>query len=363
MSGFNRNNTYVAIMAGGIGSRFWPGSRVARPKQFLDILGVGKSLIQLTYERFLKLCPKENILIVTNGLYKDLVKEHLPDITDNQILCEPSRNNTAPCVAYTSFKLKNLNPDANFVIAPSDHIILKEDAFIDYLKKGLDFTAQNDALVTLGIKPSRPDTGYGYINYHSENQGGIHKVAQFREKPDLETAKTFLESGDYLWNAGIFLWNVNSITKAFQKHASEIYDILSTGDGFYNTPNEQAYIDEKYPTTPSISIDYAIMEKADNVYTIPSEFGWSDLGTWGSLHAEGSKDENDNVINGENVLTYDTSNCLVRVPKDKLVVLKDMEDYIIIDEEDVLLIYPKSKEQEIKFITENIKKVKGEVFL
>ncbi len=347
------NNTYVAIMAGGIGSRFWPASRVQRPKQFLDIMGVGKSLIRLTFERFLKLCPAENIFIVTNGIYKDLVLEHLPELGENQILCEPSRNNTAPCVAYTAFKLYDLNPNANFVVAPSDHIILKETDFIDYLKKALDFTSRQDALVTLGIQPTRPDTGYGYINF-SANGSAIHKVVEFKEKPDLNTAKTYLASGNYLWNAGIFVWRAAAVLRQFQQHATEIYTILKKGDTYYNTPAEQAFIDKAYPTTPSISVDYAIMEKSSNVYTIPSEFGWSDLGTWASLYAEAPKDADGNVVNGE-ALTNAVSNCLIRLPKGKLLVAKGLDDFIIVDEGDVLLIYPKSKEQEIKAVTQMIK--------
>lgn len=358
----NKNN-YVAIMAGGIGSRFWPASRVNRPKQFLDIMGVGKSLIQLTCERFLQLCPKENIFIVTNGIYKDLVKEHLPYLTDNQIICEPSRNNTAPCVAYTAFKLHELNPDANFVVAPSDHIILKEKAFIDTVRKGLAFTAENDALCTLGIEPTRPDTGYGYIKYDPNETNGIHKVDRFTEKPDFDTARLFVSSGNYVWNAGIFLWNVKSVLSAFKQHAPEIHEILGAGKAHYNTSEEQSFIDINYPKTPSISIDYALMEKAQNVYTIPSEFGWSDLGTWGSLHAESNKDENNNTVNASRAMLVDTQDCLIRLPKNKLAVIKDLKDYIIVDEGDVLLIYPKSKEQEIKKITGEIKADQGEAYL
>lgn len=346
---------YVAIMAGGVGSRFWPASREAKPKQFLDILGVGKSLLQLTYDRFLKLCPKENIFIVTNAIYRDLVREHLPDLTDNQILCEPSRNNTAPCVAYTAFKLQNLDPNANFVVAPSDHIILNEDAFISSLQKALDFTAQQDALVTLGIRPNRPDTGYGYINFKKEGNNGIHKVIQFTEKPNLEKAKAFLESGDYLWNAGIFVWTAGAVLHALQQHAGDIHRILQEGQLHYNTPSEQDFINQAYPTTPNISIDYAIMEKADNVYTIPADFGWSDLGTWASLHAEATHDERQNVIHAGEHLLFDTQNCLIRAPKNKLVVIKDLDGYIVVDEGDVLLIFPKAKEQEIKQITEAVK--------
>lgn len=357
------SKNYVAIMAGGIGSRFWPGSRVSRPKQFLDILGVGKSLIRLTFERFLKVCPKENIFIVTNKMYKDLVKEHLPELTDNQILCEPSRNNTAPCVAYTCFKLEDLEPDANIVIAPSDHIILDEVNFTKTVNQGLDFVSQNEALLTLGIQPSHPNTGYGYINFAKANDNGVHKVVKFTEKPNLETAEAFIEDGNYLWNAGIFIWNVKTILKSFHQNAPEIYDILKEGKSAYNTASEQDFVDEAYPTTPSISVDYAIMEKAENVYTIPSAFGWSDLGTWGSLYIESEKDEQNNVINGNQVNLDEVSNSLIRMPKDKLLVAKGLDDYIIIDEEDVLLIYPKSKEQEIKSVVENIEKTGGKQFL
>lgn len=342
-------------MAGGIGSRFWPGSRVTRPKQFLDILGIGKSLIRLTFERFLPLCPPENIFIVTNKIYKDLVKEHLPELTDNQILCEPSRNNTAPCVAYTAFKLLNINSKANFVIAPSDHIILNEAEFIQTLQKALDFTAKQEALVTLGIQPINPNTGYGYINYDKDSATGIHKVLQFTEKPNLERAKQFLASGNYLWNAGIFVSSVAAMLNAFQQYAPTIHEILGAGTTQYNTAEEQAFIDKAYPTTPSISIDYAIMEKAQNVYTIPSHFGWSDLGTWGALYHEMPKDAHNNVINAEHTLINDTTNSLIRIANNKLAVIKGLDDYIIIDEKDVLLIYPKSKEQEIKQVTKQLK--------
>jgi mannose-1-phosphate guanylyltransferase len=359
----NNSNTYIAIMAGGIGSRFWPASREARPKQFMDILGVGKSLIRLTFERFLKLAPAENIFILTNAMYKGLVLEHLPELTEDQILCEPSRNNTAPCVAYTALKLHNLNPEANFVVAPSDHVILDEDTFVETLQKGLDFTAQNDALLTLGIQPTRPDTGYGYINYEKDAENGIHKVIRFTEKPKLEKAKKMLESGDYLWNAGIFVWRTKAILTAFQSHAASIYEVLSKGDKFYNTPDEQGFINENYPLTTKISIDFAIMEKAKNVYTIPSSFGWSDLGTWGSLYAESEKDEQGNVLNAETILLDDVQNCLIRAPKNKLLVLKGLDNFIVIDEGDVLMIYPKDKEQEIRKVTETINSSENKTFL
>ncbi|MCC7465227.1 MAG: mannose-1-phosphate guanylyltransferase, partial [Saprospiraceae bacterium] len=313
-------HTFVALMAGGVGSRFWPGSREARPKQFLDMLGVGKSLLRLTFERFLPICPADRIFIVTNAAYKDLIKEQIPEISDNQILCEPSRNNTAPCVAWTAFKLASIDPNANFVIAPSDHIVLKENAFLEKIETALQFAAQNDALITLGIQPSRPDTGYGYIQMGQEQQPGIFRVKRFAEKPDLTTAQEFIASGEYLWNAGIFIWRASSILAAYRELASDIYGILEKGSDRYNTTGEQAFIDEAYPATPNISVDFAIMEKAQNVYTLPAEFGWSDLGTWASLHAEYEKDDHGNAIQG-NVIALDTSSSLIRIPEGKLAVV------------------------------------------
>lgn len=359
----NNEHTYVAIMAGGVGSRFWPGSREAHPKQFLDMLGVGKSLLRLTFERFLPICRPDHFFIVTNAAYKDLVKEQLPELGEDQILCEPSRNNTAPCVAYASFKISALDPQANIVIAPSDHVVLKEQAFLDKINRGLSFASSHEALVTLGIQPSRPDTGYGYIQFQSESDGGVHKVLRFTEKPDLATAMEFVTSGEYLWNAGIFIWNVGAILQAFKNLAPDIFDILEKGSGKYNTAEEQAFIDEYYPTTPNISVDFAILEKADNVYTIPSEFGWSDLGTWASLHTERPKDENDNLLQGDTILAIDSDNCLVRAPSGKLVVVKDLSDFIVVDTGDVLLIHPRSKEQEIKQLTAQVKALYGEKFL
>jgi mannose-1-phosphate guanylyltransferase len=351
------SNDYVAIMAGGVGSRFWPGSREARPKQFLDMMGVGKSLLRLTFERFLPIIPKENVFIVTNEAYKTLVLEQIPEISEKQILCEPSRNNTAPCVAYAAMKIANLNPKANMVVAPSDHIILKEEAFLNHISSALNFAASKSALVTLGIEPSRPDTGYGYIQYDKKAKNGIHDVQRFAEKPNLDTAKAFLASGDYLWNAGIFIWSVKSVLEAYKTHANEIFNILTKGAKHYNTSEEQNFINKYYPTTPNISVDFAIMEKADNVYTIPANVAWSDLGTWGSLYAECEKDSQGNVLQGsKNLIALDSSNCLIRTTAGKLVVLKDLDDYMVIDEADVLLIHPKHKEQEIKKLTEIVKK-------
>lgn len=347
-------NTYVAIMAGGIGSRFWPASRAERPKQFLDILGTGKSLLRMTFERFLHVCPASHIYVVTNARYRQLVKEHLPELSDQQILGEPSRNNTAPCVAYTAFKLQALDPEANLVVAPADHVILQETAFVRQVEKGLAFTAKNDALLTLGIQPSRPDTGYGYIEIGAAAQNGIHEVASFQEKPDRTTAERYLQQGNYLWNAGIFIWRVKHLLRAFQRHAPEIHQILGDGKDAYNTPGEQDFVDTAYPTTPNISIDYAIMEKADNVYTLPSDFGWSDLGTWTSLHAQLPKDKNENAVTGDRVHLTDTQNSLIRTPAGKQVVITGLDDFIIVDEGDILLIHPKSREQEIKAIVQQL---------
>jgi mannose-1-phosphate guanylyltransferase len=359
-------NHYVAIMAGGVGSRFWPASREAKPKQFLDILGIGRSLLQMTYDRFLPLIPKENIFIVTNEMYADLVKEQLPDITNNQILSEPSRNNTAPCLAYTAFKLENLNPNAIFVVASSDHFILNEGAFLENISMALDFSETNDALVTLAIKPTSPNTGYGYVqfNRNDANDDGIFKVKSFTEKPNLETAKEFLAAGNYLWNAGIFIWSVKSLLKAYKKHATEIYDILEQGGNAYNTEGEQKFVNEYYPKTPNISVDFAIMEKANNVYTIPGTFTWSDLGAWNALYGESTKDDAGNVLLGEQILASDLTNCLVRVENpEKLVVLRGLDDFIVVDDGNALLIYPRAKEQEIKQVTEILKKTGKKLYL
>lgn len=337
-------------MAGGIGSRFWPASRTANPKQFLDILGVGKSLIRLTFERFQKLCPTENIFVVTHEMYKGLVLQHLPELDETQVICEPSRNNTGPCVAYTAFKLHDLNPDANLVVAPSDHVILKEDIFIEKLEMALAYTAAHEAIVTLGISPTRPDTGYGYIHFAKEGQDGIHKVLSFREKPDLEKAKSYLSTGDYLWNAGIFIWSTKTILKSFSELAPSIHNLLNAANGVYNSPNEVAFIAENYPKTPNISIDYAILEKSPKVHTIPAEMGWSDLGTWVSLYEESIKDETRNVVQTKTALLSNVKNSLIRTPPGKLVVIEGLENYIIVDEGNALLIYPKEKEQEIKLV-------------
>jgi mannose-1-phosphate guanylyltransferase len=346
-------DTCVLIMAGGVGSRFWPKSRNHFPKQFIDILGTGKSLLQLTYERFLKICQEDQIYILTNKDYSDLVAEQLPSVLKANILLEPSRNNTAPCIAYATYKIAQLNPDANIVVAPSDHLILKEEIFINKITQALDFSAENDALLTLGISPTRPDTGYGYIQYQN-GLGEIKKVSAFMEKPILSKAEEYLASGDYVWNAGIFIWSANSLKKAFERHAEEIATLFESGMPFYNTDNETKFIEEYYPQSPNISIDYAILEKADNVYTIPADIGWSDLGTWASLHAVGEKDSENNMVNLDKINLKDTSNCIIHLPHDKAAVIRGLEDYIVVDDGEVLLIYPKSDEQEIKQVAKEM---------
>jgi mannose-1-phosphate guanylyltransferase len=349
-------HNYIFIMAGGIGSRFWPKSRNTYPKQFIDILGVGKSLLQLTYERFLKVCPAENIFVVTNTTYKDLIIIQLPDISSGNILCEPSRNNTAPCIAYAAFKILAKDPEACMVIAPSDHFILHEDIFVRDIKRALEIVTVENILLTLGISPTRPDTGYGYIKFDKIDGNGAHKVIQFTEKPVLEKAMEFVNSGDYVWNAGIFIWQANAILSAFETLSPEIYTLFKQGEAVYNTKDEQVFVDGYYPESPNISIDYAIMEKADNVYTIPVDFGWSDLGTWASLHQVADKNAgNKNVVAGGESQLEDTEDCIIHLPKDKLAVIRGLKDFIVVDDENVLLIYPKSAEQEIKKITEQLK--------
>lgn len=360
------NNTYVGIMAGGAGTRFWPASREDRPKQFLDILGVGKTLLQMTYERFLKVCPKENIFIISNEKYSDLIKEQLPDIEDHQILEEPVRRNTAPCVAYAAHKIHALNENANIVVAPADHFIQNEEIFIDIISKALTY-AQNieNSLLTLGIRPTRPDTGYGYIQM-GEQEGeerNLHLVKTFTEKPDLEIAQTFLASGDFVWNSGIFIWSTKSILNAYETYLPEMNEIFVEGKYKYNTSEEKAFIKKAYPLSKNISIDYGIMEKAEKVLVIPGDFGWSDLGTWGSVYDKLMKDDKENVIIGKNVMTFDTSNSIVNVPHDKLVILDGLDDYIIVESDDILLVTPKSKEQNIKQLLTKIRQNKGDEYM
>jgi mannose-1-phosphate guanylyltransferase len=358
------SNHYVAIMAGGIGSRFWPMSRTSYPKQFLDILNMGRTLIQGTYDRFSKFIPKENIYIVTAEEYVEIVKEQLPELPVANIVSEPSRKNTAPCIAYISYKLKVRNEKGSLICAPADHIILDEMAFTKVCLEALSFVNEHKALITLGIKPTHPNTGYGYIQFEQQPASdNVYKVKTFTEKPNAELARTFVSSGEFLWNAGIFVWQVNNIVKAFQKYQPELAEVFETHLAHYNTPKEKEAIDKIYPQCTNVSIDYAIMEKADNVYIIPSSFGWSDLGTWNSAHENMEKDYLGNAVAGSDVMVIDAKDNMVHVPNHKLVLLQGMNDYIIVDTEDVLMICKKDKEQEIKQYVAEVKRNKGDKYL
>ena len=340
------NNNYVIIMAGGIGTRFWPFSRTSNPKQFHDVLGTGKTLLQQTAERFEDICPKENIYVVTSSDYIDLVQQQLPYLATGQILAEPCRRNTAPCVALASYKIAQQNPDANIVVAPADHIILKEKEFEKKIKIALAAASKADILVTLGISPSRPDTGYGYIQYVPE-EGEVKKVKSFREKPQLALAQEFLASGEYVWNAGIFIWSSKAIIKAFEEYAPAIHQIFEQGNAVYFTDKENEFIDQAYQTCQSISIDYAIMEKAQNVHVVLGDIGWSDLGTWKSLYEISDKDQHQNVVDGK-VLLYNVKDSIIKTPHNRLVVVQGLEGYIVAEYDNVLMICQKDQEQKVK---------------
>jgi mannose-1-phosphate guanylyltransferase len=357
-------NHYVAIMAGGIGSRFWPMSRVSYPKQFLDILGTGKTLVQQTYHRFADFIPAENIYIVTSEEYIPIVKEQLPDVLAQNILGEPSRKNTAPCIAYIAHKLNKINPKGCLICAPADHLVLEQIAFKKVCIEALNFVRVNNALVTLGIKPTNPNTGYGYIQHEQyEVSDNVYQVKTFTEKPNLEIAESFLASGDFLWNAGIFVWKVNNIVQAFEKYLPEINELFVAEEAKINTPNEKQAIEKIYPLCTSISIDYGIMEKADNVYVIPSSFGWSDLGTWNAAYENIEKDSADNAVFAKHTMLINASNNMIHIGQDKLVVLQGIDNHIIIDTDDVLMICSRTKEQEIKEYVAEIKRSKGDRFL
>lgn len=353
-------------MAGGIGSRFWPMSRTNYPKQFHDVLGIGKSLLQMTIDRYLPICPIENIIIVTNQKYKDLVKEQLPGLQDDQILLEPSRKNTAPCVAYASYKIQKINKNANIIVAPSDHLIVKEIEFQKTIQLALEQVSKRNCLLTIGIKPSRPDTGYGYIQFEDDEDtivSAIKKVKVFTEKPPLDIARRFLESGDFYWNSGMFIWNVKSIIESFEQYLPEMSKLFEGGNEFYQTEEEEGFINKIYPICKNISIDYGIMEKAKNVYVILADLGWSDLGTWGSLYSHVKKDEGKNAIIGNKVLMYDSKDNIVKIPKNKLAVIQGISDYIVVDTEDTLLICKKQDEQKIKQFVNDIKANKDDKFI
>lgn len=358
---------YAIIMAGGVGTRFWPMSTTQHPKQFLDILGTGETLLQQTYHRVAQVCPKENIYVVTSNAYENLVLEQIPEILKENILCETARKNTAPCIAYASYKIHKRDPKAITLVAPSDHLVKKESTFVKAINSCFDKAEHQDCLITLGIKPTRPDTGYGYIQFIKsdveEKDKRINKVKTFTEKPDAEMASFFMESGDFLWNSGIFIWSTESIIKALEEHDPELANVFKEGWDFYNTDKEKEFVNRAYATCKNISIDYSVMEKAKNVYVRSSIFGWSDLGTWGSLYTHIPKDADKNALVGKNIITYDCNNCIVSVPKDKLVVLQGLEDYIVVESEGILMICKKQDEQQIRNFVNDVKVSKGEKFV
>jgi mannose-1-phosphate guanylyltransferase len=361
------NHHYAIIMAGGVGSRFWPMSTTHKPKQFLDVLGTGSTLLQQTYERLLKLCPNQNIYVVTSAAYETLVSEQLPHLPTGNILCESARKNTAPCVAYASYKIHKKDPRAITIVAPSDHLIKKEDVFVKAVKSCFVKAATSDSLLTLGIKPSRPDTGYGYIQFIESNDNEkdkrVYKVKTFTEKPDAEMANFFLKSGDFLWNSGIFIWSTKSILSALENYDPELANVFKEGIDVYNTPAEKEFINKAYSICKNISIDYSVLEKAQNVYVRASIIGWSDLGTWGSLSTHIMRDKNQNALVGKNILTYNSKNCIVHVPSEKLVVLQGLDDYIVVESEGVLMICKKEDEQQIRNFVNDVKVSKGDKFV
>lgn len=363
------NNQYFAIiMAGGVGSRFWPLSRAKYPKQFIDMLGVGKTLLQQTVERFREIIPPENIYVVSNSGYRDIINEQLPEVPLENILLEPSRRNTAPCIDYANFRILQKEPNARIVVAPSDHLIIKEQIFQEQVKNGLDFVSQKDAMLTLGIKPSRPETGYGYIQALQKpvmgyEELGVKKVKTFTEKPDLEMARIFFESGEFYWNSGIFFWSLSTIMTAFRNYEPEVHTLFEGGIDIYGTEAEAAFIEETYARCKNISIDYAIMEKAENVYVMASDIGWSDLGTWGSLYERMERDEQGNAVAGKHVFLYNSSGNIINVPDDKLVLLQGLEDYIVVESDHVLLICKKEEEQRIKEFVNDIRTELGDTYI
>lgn len=358
---------YCVIMAGGVGARFWPLSRNSRPKQFIDILGTGETLIQQTFRRLTTICPPENIFVVTHQQYFDQVVEQLPAIVPDHVLCEPMRRNTAPCIAYATHKIYKLNPNASIVVAPSDHIILKEDVFAQTLLCALQAASKNDWLITLGINPSRPDTGYGYIQFDESHayqpDCRFRKVKTFTEKPNLKLAESFLQSGDFLWNAGIFIWSIKSILAAFEEHLPELNSLFKEGSEIYYTEEEPTYIESAYTICKSISIDYGIMEKADNVFVVAADIGWSDLGTWGSLYDTSDKDTNGNSLIGSKPLIYDTHNCIINLPSDRVAVIQGIDDMIVVEDNGILLICKRTDEQNIRSYVDAVRNEKGEQYV
>ena len=357
----NNHHYYAIIMAGGIGKRFWPLSKRNYPKQFLDILGHNKTLFQETYERFKQICPEENILVVTNEDYAGLIRDQIPGIQPHQILCEPVGRNTAPAIAYGAYKIKKLDPEGTMVVAPSDHLILNENTFTQTILEGLNAAHQSEIFITLGIKPTRADTGYGYIQMNDEiANGNLKKVKTFTEKPNKELAEYFLNSGEFFWNAGIFIWNVNTILYGFQQYLPEVYESFEEGKSSINTDKEDEFIREIYPTLPMISVDYGIMEKANKVYVLPADFQWSDIGTWNAVFELVEKDDKNNALKGKKIFARNTKDCLVNIREDKLVALNNVDNLIVVDTGEALLIADKNEEQEIRQVVNEIKAQYGE---
>ncbi len=357
---------YCVIMAGGTGTRFWPLSKTQKPKQFLDILGTGKTLLQQTYDRFAKICPPENIYIVTNEIYTGITKKQIPKLSSSQILSEPLKRNTAPCIAYSNLKIKAKNPDAKIVTAPSDHLILDENNFAEVIKKSFEFVASNNSLLTLGIKPSRPETGYGYIQKDDkspENFPEIFKVKSFTEKPDRKTAEMFLQSGEFLWNSGIFIWSLKSINKAFSRYLPDIAGMFSDTRLLSTPEKESAFIKEVYSECESVSIDNGIMEHAENVFVMPSDFGWSDLGTWDSLYENSQKTPDGNVINSDKILCYDTENTIINISDDKLLVVEGLKNYLIAESDNAVLICRRDNEKRIREFVKDVEDKVGKKFI
>ena len=355
-------------MAGGIGSRFWPLSKNEKPKQFIDILGTGQTLLQQTFERFKSICLIENIFVVTNRKYEDLVLSQIPEVMPENVLLEPLRRNTAPCIAYANYSILQKNKNANIIVAPSDHLILNEQEFKRVIIHALEFSKHNDALLTLGIKPNRAETGYGYIQINNINKKGsenteITKVKTFTEKPDFEMAKIFFESGEFYWNSGIFIWSLDAITNAFETYLPDVNDIFKKGLTELPAAFDNDFIDRAYSECRNISIDYGIIEKAKNVFVLCADFGWSDLGTWGSLYENSAKDEHNNTIIGENILTYDTKECIINISNDKLAVIHGLKDFIVVESEGIILICKKKEEQKIRQFVNDVKLKKGESFI
>lgn len=349
-------------MSGGIGNRFWPYSNEKMPKQFRDFFGTGRSLLQTTFDRFNNIVPRENIFIVTNDVYADITKQQLPELSDDQILLEPIRRNTAPCIAYATYRIQAINPEANIIVAPSDHLILKSDQFTADINKGLEFVDKHDVLLTLGVKPTRPETSYGYIQVCVDKVDGVHKVKTFTEKPNKELAQAFVDSGEFVWNSGIFIWSLKSIMKAFKTHMPEIVTSFNEGLHLFNTKQEKQFIDTSFPFCSNISIDYGVLEKADNVYVIISTFGWSDLDSWSSLHEASVRDENNNVNLHGDAIYIESSNNVVATTTKKLVLVQGLDDYIIAESDNTLLICKRDEEHRIKHFMTDVRFKYGEEY-